>query len=159
MWTSLNLKITVFWDVAPCSLLQVYRRFGGAYCLPPFRSFSSPFLVVFFRLPYFSTFERSSLYLYNSLSVCLLPFSVCFPYVSFFSECYEIKSSKPSSAGDGAFMLNVLAMLARLTLKKTKNKKSNFRGSVVLHVLEHSRADQIKCIVSQLQPAGSSIRA
>jgi hypothetical protein len=35
------------------------------------------------------------------------------------------------------------------TLKK---KMSCFRGSVVLHTLEHSRTDQIKCIVSQLQP-------
>jgi hypothetical protein len=23
----------VFWDVAPCSLVEVYRRFRGAYCL------------------------------------------------------------------------------------------------------------------------------
>jgi hypothetical protein len=44
-------------------------------------------------------------------------------------------------------------MLDRLTLRKTKNMKSYFRGSVVLHTLEHSRTDQIKCIVSQLQPA------
>jgi hypothetical protein len=27
------LKITVFWDVAPCSLVEVCRRFRGAYCL------------------------------------------------------------------------------------------------------------------------------
>jgi hypothetical protein len=27
------LKITFFWDVAPCSLADVYRRFGGACCL------------------------------------------------------------------------------------------------------------------------------
>jgi hypothetical protein len=27
------LKMTVFWDVAPCSLAEVYRRFRGAYCL------------------------------------------------------------------------------------------------------------------------------
>jgi hypothetical protein len=26
-------KITVLWDVAPCSLVEVYRRFRGAYCL------------------------------------------------------------------------------------------------------------------------------
>jgi hypothetical protein len=25
--------MTVFWVVAPCSLLQVYRRFRGAFCL------------------------------------------------------------------------------------------------------------------------------
>jgi hypothetical protein len=23
----------VFWDVAPCSLVEIYRRFRGAYCL------------------------------------------------------------------------------------------------------------------------------
>jgi hypothetical protein len=26
------MKMTVFWDVAPCSVIEVYRRFGGAYC-------------------------------------------------------------------------------------------------------------------------------
>jgi hypothetical protein len=26
------MKITVFWDVAPCSLKNVYRRFRGACC-------------------------------------------------------------------------------------------------------------------------------
>jgi hypothetical protein len=25
--------MTVFWVVAPCSLVEVYRRFGGALCL------------------------------------------------------------------------------------------------------------------------------
>jgi hypothetical protein len=27
------MKMTVFWDVAPCSLVEIYRRFRGAYCL------------------------------------------------------------------------------------------------------------------------------
>jgi hypothetical protein len=27
------MKITDFWDVAPCSLVEVYRRFRGACCL------------------------------------------------------------------------------------------------------------------------------
>jgi hypothetical protein len=27
-----NTKMTVCWDLAPCSLVAVYRRFGGAYC-------------------------------------------------------------------------------------------------------------------------------
>jgi hypothetical protein len=26
-------KMTVFWDVAPCSLVEDYRHFRGAYCL------------------------------------------------------------------------------------------------------------------------------
>jgi hypothetical protein len=25
--------MTVFWDVAPCSLVEIDRRFSGAYCL------------------------------------------------------------------------------------------------------------------------------
>jgi hypothetical protein len=25
--------MAVFWDVAPCSLVDIDRRFGGAYCL------------------------------------------------------------------------------------------------------------------------------
>jgi hypothetical protein len=27
------MKMTVFWDVAPCSLIEVYRRLRGAYCV------------------------------------------------------------------------------------------------------------------------------
>jgi hypothetical protein len=27
------LKMTVFWDVAPCSVVEIDRRFRGAYCL------------------------------------------------------------------------------------------------------------------------------
>jgi hypothetical protein len=29
---SLNLKFRVFWDIVPCSHVEVDRRFGGAYC-------------------------------------------------------------------------------------------------------------------------------
>jgi hypothetical protein len=25
--------MAVFWEVAPCSLVQIYRRFRGTYCL------------------------------------------------------------------------------------------------------------------------------
>jgi hypothetical protein len=28
-----QLEMKAFWDVAPCSLGEVYRRFRGAYCL------------------------------------------------------------------------------------------------------------------------------
>jgi hypothetical protein len=27
------LKMTAFWEIAPCSLVEVDRRFRGAYCL------------------------------------------------------------------------------------------------------------------------------
>jgi hypothetical protein len=27
------MKMAVIWIVAPCSLVEVYRRFGGAFCL------------------------------------------------------------------------------------------------------------------------------
>jgi hypothetical protein len=27
------MKMTTFWDIAPCSLVEVDRRFRGAYCL------------------------------------------------------------------------------------------------------------------------------
>jgi hypothetical protein len=30
--------MTVFWDVAPCSLIEIYRRYSGAYCLHHNRS-------------------------------------------------------------------------------------------------------------------------
>jgi hypothetical protein len=31
--TEASMKITVFWDIAPCNLVIVDRRFRGAYCL------------------------------------------------------------------------------------------------------------------------------
>jgi hypothetical protein len=31
--TALSLNMTVFWDVAPCSLVEVDRHFRGAYGL------------------------------------------------------------------------------------------------------------------------------
>jgi hypothetical protein len=31
--TAASIKMTVFWDVAPCSLVDVYRRFTGDCCL------------------------------------------------------------------------------------------------------------------------------
>jgi hypothetical protein len=27
------MKMTAFWDVAPCSLVEVYGRLRGSYCL------------------------------------------------------------------------------------------------------------------------------
>jgi hypothetical protein len=29
--TAASMKMAVFWVVAPCSLIEVYRRFGGAF--------------------------------------------------------------------------------------------------------------------------------
>jgi hypothetical protein len=45
----------------------------------------------------------------------------------------------------------MLTVLARLTLKKCEIKSllSYFRGSVVLHTLQNSRTDQMKCTVNQ----------
>jgi hypothetical protein len=31
--TAASMKIRAFWDMAPCSLVAVDRRFRGAYCL------------------------------------------------------------------------------------------------------------------------------
>jgi hypothetical protein len=31
--TAVIMKITIFWDITPCSPLSVNRRFGGTYCL------------------------------------------------------------------------------------------------------------------------------
>jgi hypothetical protein len=31
--TAANIKMAVFWVVAQCSLVEIYRRFRGAYCL------------------------------------------------------------------------------------------------------------------------------
>jgi hypothetical protein len=32
--TAASKKMTVFWDVVPCSLVEVYRRCSGTYYLP-----------------------------------------------------------------------------------------------------------------------------
>jgi hypothetical protein len=31
--TAVSMKIAVFWDIAPCSLIEVYQRFRGPCCL------------------------------------------------------------------------------------------------------------------------------
>jgi hypothetical protein len=31
--TAASMKFRIFWDVAPCSHVEVDRRFRGAYCL------------------------------------------------------------------------------------------------------------------------------
>jgi hypothetical protein len=31
--TVVNMRITVFWDVVPCNLVEVYRHFRGSCCL------------------------------------------------------------------------------------------------------------------------------
>jgi hypothetical protein len=31
--TAANMKMIVFWDTAPCSLVEIDRRFRDAYCL------------------------------------------------------------------------------------------------------------------------------
>jgi hypothetical protein len=31
--TATSMKMAVFWDVAPCSLIDTDRHFRGAYCL------------------------------------------------------------------------------------------------------------------------------
>jgi hypothetical protein len=33
LWLIGGQKMTVFWDVAPCSFVEIDRRFRGAYCL------------------------------------------------------------------------------------------------------------------------------
>jgi hypothetical protein len=33
VFTAASIKMTVFWDVVPCSLVEIGCRFGGAYCL------------------------------------------------------------------------------------------------------------------------------
>jgi hypothetical protein len=33
--TAASMKFRVFWDVAPCSLVEFSRRFRGTYCLHP----------------------------------------------------------------------------------------------------------------------------
>jgi hypothetical protein len=32
--TAANMKVTAFWHMAPCRIVEVDRRFRGAYCLP-----------------------------------------------------------------------------------------------------------------------------
>jgi hypothetical protein len=52
-----------------------------------------------------------------------------------------------------AFVNRVSLVSLANTLGNEKRLLSCFLGSVVLHTLEHSRTDQVKCIVNQLEPA------
>jgi hypothetical protein len=54
-----------------------------------------------------------------------------------------------------------VSRVSLLTLRKTKIKKPSVLLSwlIGIHILGHSRADKIKCIVSQIQPARCSPRA
>jgi hypothetical protein len=36
--TDASIKMTAFRDIVPCSLVEVYRRFTGTYCLSSGRS-------------------------------------------------------------------------------------------------------------------------
>jgi hypothetical protein len=31
--TRASMEVTSFWDTVPCSLVEVYQRFGGSYCI------------------------------------------------------------------------------------------------------------------------------
>jgi hypothetical protein len=31
IFTAASMKMTTFWDIAPCSLVEIDRRFSGAY--------------------------------------------------------------------------------------------------------------------------------
>jgi hypothetical protein len=47
----------------------------------------------------------------------------------------------------------MLAVIAGLTLRTTKNKKPSFRALMVLNTLEQRRTNKIKYVVKQLQSA------
>jgi hypothetical protein len=51
LWTWKRRKISVFWVVAPCNLVEVYQRFGGSCCLhhPGDESRTSETLVNFYQ--------------------------------------------------------------------------------------------------------------
>jgi hypothetical protein len=55
--------------------------------------------------------------------------------------------------GHSVDVLSVSCVSPANTLRNKKQKVSYFHGLVVLHTLEHNRTDQIKRIISQLQPA------
>jgi hypothetical protein len=40
--TAVSMKMTDVWDVAPCVLAQIHRRFRGVYCLYYKHDHSSP---------------------------------------------------------------------------------------------------------------------
>jgi hypothetical protein len=81
-----------------------------------------------------------------------MPLELCFCVLR---KDWNVSSSFPCSLYvPGKGWVVMLTTLARLTLWEMKNKKSSyFRSSVVLRTPEHSRTDQIRCVVSHLQPA------
>jgi hypothetical protein len=40
--TAASMKMVVFWVVAPCGPVEIYRHFRGAYCVHPRAAYSSP---------------------------------------------------------------------------------------------------------------------
>jgi hypothetical protein len=56
--TAASMKMAVFWVVAPCSLVEVYRRFRDAYCFhQPRRQQSSGKIIFLLQAKlYFSVF-------------------------------------------------------------------------------------------------------
>jgi hypothetical protein len=45
-FTAANMKMSVFWGVAPCDLVQIYRRFRGSCCLQYQDDDSSPLVLL-----------------------------------------------------------------------------------------------------------------
>jgi hypothetical protein len=67
--TAASMKMAVFWVIAPCSLVEVYRRFRGACYQTTRRATTQKTATLkqsFLRaLSYRLTFERISLFLWN----------------------------------------------------------------------------------------------
>jgi hypothetical protein len=49
IWTKLIMKMAVFWVVAPCSLVEVYKRFRGRIALMMEAAGTSETLVNFYQ--------------------------------------------------------------------------------------------------------------
>jgi hypothetical protein len=63
--TSASMKMTVFWDVAPCSLVKVFLRFIDACCLIIKAASTSETSVNFYQTTRRNTPENTHLHTHN----------------------------------------------------------------------------------------------
>jgi hypothetical protein len=73
--TAASMKMTAFWNTAPCSLVEVDRRFRGAYCLHQGTSETFVYFNETTRscIPESCPFNLASVFVVNTLKYLLYP--------------------------------------------------------------------------------------
>jgi hypothetical protein len=96
--TVANIKMTVFWEVAPCSLIEIERRFRGAYCLHRQGDVSSQLVNSSGQSPV-PHFGDLDLWRISGTGTVLSPNTSVFPCQSNHQRSIHLTSSLSSGAG------------------------------------------------------------